>query len=158
MTKQASTVTDFAEITQLIASARLRAVQAVNTTLIDLYWQVGQIISRMRQFYEAYQGDAIVSALLRQLPWTHNLIILNQSKRPEEREFYLRMAVREQWSSRQLERQLKTALFERTVLSPAKVSPRATDQLAEFFDRAGARLLLCGQPVSAAGRRAGLCA
>jgi DUF1016 N-terminal domain len=43
---------------------------------------------RMRQFFEAYQGEAIVSALPRQLPWTHNLIILSQSKRPEEREFY----------------------------------------------------------------------
>lgn len=26
---------------------------------------------RMRQFFEAYQGDAIVSPLVRQLPWTH---------------------------------------------------------------------------------------
>ena len=148
----------FTEVIQLIATARLRALQAVNTTLIDLYWQVGAIISRkiaaaewgdgvvtqlaahiartqpglrgftrpnlfrMRQFYEAYQGDEIVSPLVRQLPWTHNLIILSQSKRPEEREFYLRMAVQEQWSSRELERQLKTALFARTVLQPAKVS------------------------------------
>jgi predicted nuclease of restriction endonuclease-like (RecB) superfamily len=145
-------------------SARERQVQrlsmhAVNTALIDLYWQVGQTISqkiaqaqwgdgvvaqladhlahtqpglrgfttrnlfRMRQFYEAYQGDAIVSPLARRLPWTHNLIILNQSKRAEEREFYLRQAIREQWSKRELERQFKTALFERTVLHPIKVSP-----------------------------------
>ena len=27
---------------------------------------------RMRQFYETYRGDEKVSALLRQLPWTHN--------------------------------------------------------------------------------------
>ncbi|MBG6078061.1 putative nuclease of restriction endonuclease-like (RecB) superfamily [Polaromonas sp. CG_9.11] len=77
---------------------------------------------RMRQFYDAYRGDEKVSPLLKQLPWTHNLIILNQSQRPEEREFYLRQAIREKWSSRELERQFKTALFERTVLSPAKVS------------------------------------
>jgi predicted nuclease of restriction endonuclease-like (RecB) superfamily len=76
----------------------------------------------MRQFYEAYREDEKVSALLRQLPWTHNLIILNQSKRPEEREFYLRLAIREEWSSRELERQFKTALFERSVLNPPKVS------------------------------------
>ena len=149
---------DFSEITQLIAAARQRALQSVNTTLIELYWQVGQTISRkieqaewgdgvvvqlaehlahtqpglrgftrpnlfrMRQFYEAYRGNEKVSALLRQLPWTHNLIILNQSKRPEEREFYLRLAIQEKWSSRELERQFKSALFERTVLSPAKVS------------------------------------
>ena len=150
--------TDFTEILSLVASARLRAVQAVNATLIALYWQIGEIISckidaaewgdavvsqlaeqiaqthpglrgftrrnlfRMRQFYEAYCGDEKISALLRQLPWTHNLIILSQSKRPEEREFYLRLAIREQWSSRELERQFKAALFERAVLTPAKVS------------------------------------
>lgn len=149
---------DFAEITQLIAAAKQRAVQAVNTALIELYWQVGQTISRkiaqaewgdgvvaqlaehlartqpglrgftsrnlfrMRQFYEAYRGDEKISPLVRQLPWTHNLIILNQSKCPEEREFYLRLAIREQWSERELERQFKAALFERTVLNPAKVS------------------------------------
>ena len=93
---------------------------------------------RMRQFYEAYQGDAIVSPLVRQLPWTHNLIILNQSKSKDEREFYLRLAIREQWGKRELERQLKTALFERTVLNPVKVSPLVSqthpDALGVFKD------------------------
>ena len=60
---------------------------------------------RMRQFYETCSVDKKVTALLIQLPWTHNLIILTQSKRPEEREFYLRMAVQEKWKSRELERQ-----------------------------------------------------
>ena len=77
---------------------------------------------RMRQFYDAYRGQKKVSALLTQLPWTHHLIILAQSRRPEEREFYLRLAARERWSSRELERQLRAAAFERTVLSPPKVS------------------------------------
>jgi predicted nuclease of restriction endonuclease-like (RecB) superfamily len=148
----------FAEVAGLIAAARQRAFQAVNTSLIDLYWQVGQYISqkieaaewgagtverlaryiahsqpgqrgfsrpnlfRMKQFYETYRDEQIVSPLVRQLPWTHNLIILGQSKRPEEREFYLRMAVREKWSKRQLERQFRVALFERAVLSPAKLA------------------------------------
>jgi predicted nuclease of restriction endonuclease-like (RecB) superfamily len=77
---------------------------------------------RMRQFYEAYQEDEIVAALLRQLSWTHHLIILGQSRHPEERAFYLRMAAQEKWSSRELERQFKTALFERSVLQPPKVA------------------------------------
>lgn len=154
-----STDASFNEITQLIVAARQRAMQAVNTELIELHWQVGAYISRkieaaewgdgvvaqlaahlahtqpglrgftqrnlfrMRQFYETYGDDAIVTALLTQLPWTQNLIILIQSKRPEEREFYLRMAIQEKWSSRELERQFKAALFERSVISPAKVSP-----------------------------------
>ena len=165
---------DFNEITQMIAAARQRAVQSVNTALIELYWQVGQTISRkieqaewgdgvvvqlaehlehtqpglrgftrsnlfrMRKFYESYKGDAIVAPLVRQLPWSHNIIILNQGKRPEEREFYLRLAIREQWSKRELERQFKAALFERTVLSPVKVSPLVSqihpDALSIFKD------------------------
>lgn len=78
---------------------------------------------RMRQFYEAYQGDTKVSPLVTQLSWTHNLTILSRSKRPEEREFYLKMAIQEKWSKRELERQFNTALFERVVLSPVKTSP-----------------------------------
>jgi predicted nuclease of restriction endonuclease-like (RecB) superfamily len=148
----------FDEVIALIHGARQRAVQAVNTHLIELYWQVGGYISRkiekaewgdavvsqlaehlartqpglrgftrrnlfrMRQFYETYRGDEKVSAVLTQLPWTHHLIIFGQSKRPEEREFYLRMAIQERWSSRELERQFKTALFERSVTQPAKAS------------------------------------
>ena len=78
---------------------------------------------RMRQFYETYRDDGKVAPLVRQLPWTHNLVILSRSRRPEEREFYLRMALRERWSKRELGRQLNGALFERVVLAPAKVSP-----------------------------------
>jgi predicted nuclease of restriction endonuclease-like (RecB) superfamily len=78
---------------------------------------------RMRQFYETYRHEKKVAALLRQLPWTHHLIILGRCKRPEEREFYMRMAAKEQWSSRQLERQFRACLFERAVLTPPKVAP-----------------------------------
>jgi len=149
----------FSEVVGLIATSQQRAFQAVNTTLIDLYWQVGEYISRkieaaewgdgvvprlaayiartqpgmrgfttsnlfrMKKFYETYRNEAISAPLAHQLPWSHNLIILGQSKRPEEREFYLRMAVKERWTKRELERQFKAALFERVVLSPPKMSP-----------------------------------
>ena len=76
----------------------------------------------MRQFYVTYRDDKKVAPLVRQLPWTHNPIILSQSKTSEEREFYLKTAIREKWSSRELERQFRGALFERTVLNPPKVS------------------------------------
>ena len=161
---------DFAEVIQLIEAARQQSYQAVNTILIELYWQVGAYISgklaaaqwgdavidqlaqhlaltqpglkgftranlfRMRQFYEAYRQDEKVSPLARQLPWTHNLIILSQSKRPEEREFYLKMATQERWSKRELERQFKAALFERSVLAPAKVSPQVAQTHPEALN------------------------
>lgn len=148
----------FDEVLALIHSARQQAVQAVNTRLIELYWQVGAYISRklemaewgdavvtqlaehlaqsqpglrgftrsnlfrMRQFYETYHAEEKVAPLVRQLSWSHNVIIFSQSKRPQEREFYVRMAVQEKWSKRELERQFKAALFERSVTQPAKVS------------------------------------
>jgi len=60
----------------------------------------GRNLFRMRQFSESYiSADKKATALLAQLPWTHNLMILTQSKRPEEQEFYLRMAVQEKWTS-----------------------------------------------------------
>jgi hypothetical protein len=46
MSRRPSVDSTFAEIAELIASAKVRAAQAVNTALIDLYWQVGGIISR----------------------------------------------------------------------------------------------------------------
>ncbi len=77
---------------------------------------------RMRQFYETYAQDTIVSPLVTQLSWSHHLEILVGSKRPEERAFYIRMAVKERWSKRELERQIRSALFERAVLNPLQTS------------------------------------
>ncbi len=86
---------------------------------------------RMRQFYEAYQDDEMVTPLVSQLSWTHNLIILTQSKRPEERDFYLRMAIQQRWGSRELERQLRLGAFEQAVLEPPKVSAVLTQMHGE---------------------------
>jgi predicted nuclease of restriction endonuclease-like (RecB) superfamily len=94
----------------------------------------------MRQFFETYRKNTKVAALLRQLPWTHHLMILGRCKHPEEREFYLRMAIREQWSSRQLDRQFNACLFGRAVLSPPKIAtalqqshPAAADILKDSY-------------------------
>ena len=95
-----------------------------------------QNIWRMRQFYEAYQDQPILSALLRELPWTHHMIILSRAKMEEEREFYIRLAIREKWGKRELERQFNTSRFERTILNPIKLSPALRQlhpQAAEFF-------------------------
>ena len=37
---------DFNQVLTLIDAARARAIAAVNTTLIDLYWKIGEYISR----------------------------------------------------------------------------------------------------------------
>lgn len=77
-------------------------------------------------FYETCGSDAKVALLVRLLFWPPNLLILGRCKLAEERGFYLRLFCRERWGRRELEPQLKGALFERAVLCPAKVSPQVT--------------------------------
>lgn len=78
---------------------------------------------RMRQFYEAYRDDKQVSPLVTQLPWTHHLIVLSQTKHPEEREFYLLAAIKKRWTKRELERQILTGAALRSNAVAQKVSP-----------------------------------
>ena len=82
-----------------------------------------QNLWRMRQFFQTYRDDPKLSPLVRVLPWTHNLIILGQSKRSEEREFYLRMAIQQRCGKRELERQFRLGAFERAMLNAPKPSP-----------------------------------
>ena len=77
---------------------------------------------RMKQFYEAYEGDEELSPLVRELPWTHNTTIFSRCKSPEERRFYLALCQQEKYTSRELERQIDAASFERATLSPPKLS------------------------------------
>ncbi len=77
----------------------------------------------MKQFYETYRNNEKLSPLVRELPWTHNIIILSKCTREEEREFYLHLTKRDTWDKRRLEREIDSARFERKVLSPPIVSP-----------------------------------
>lgn len=77
---------------------------------------------RMKQFYETYRADEKLSALVREIPWTHNTIIFSRCKTPEERAFYLNLCVHERYTSRELERQIDTSHFERTQMGNQKLS------------------------------------
>lgn len=48
--------------------------------------------------------------------------ILSRAKSIEERKFYVRLAIQERYSSRELERQINSAVFERTMIGNAKLS------------------------------------
>ena len=98
---------------------------------------------RMKQFYETYAGNEKVSPLVTQLSWTNHLLIMAGSKSDEEREFYMRLAIKERYSKRQLERQIDSGYYERYMLSKDKLLPEAlqSDQnpfldsyVVEFLD------------------------
>lgn len=89
---------------------------------------------RMKQFYETYSDPLIVTTVMTQLKlteneasefvttvltqiqWTAHLHILNKTKTNEEKIFYLQLATNDKLSVRELERQLNTAVYERSVL------------------------------------------
>ena len=148
----------FTDIIQLIKQSRTNAIKAVNTELINLYWNIGEHISkkieqsewgasvvtelanfiqtqepeikgfsdkniwRMKQFYETYKDFPKLSTMLREISWSHNLAIFSRCKTVEEREFYLKLAKKENYSFRELERQISASLFERTMIGNSKLS------------------------------------
>ncbi len=89
----------------------------------DLKGFSSQNLWRMKQFYEAYYKNPKLSPLVREISWTNNMIILSKSKTEEEREFYIRLSIKERLSKRELERQIDSGVFERVILSEEKLSP-----------------------------------
>lgn len=87
-------------------------------------------IWRMKQFYETYKDFPQLSTLLREISWSHNLAIFSRCKNTDEREFYLKIAKHENYSFRELDRQISASLFERTMIGNAKLSTvlRETNQ------------------------------
>ena len=72
---------------------------------------------RMKQFYEMYCSNQIVSPLVTQLSWINNLLIMSSCKTDTEREFYIRLSIKERYSKRELERQIESGYYERSMLS-----------------------------------------
>lgn len=77
---------------------------------------------RMRQFHDLYNADPILAPVVRELPWSHHLVIMGRCNRPEERQFYLTMTRQERWTKRELERQVTGCLFERSLTDPVQTS------------------------------------
>ncbi len=121
----------------------LNAVSARLTARLGKGWSVENLTS-MRKFYVLYsktvtsgyeiQGTEIQTTGLEAqdenrnqrlrnyqfiLPWTHYLILTHVSD-PEARSFYEIEASKQQWSKRQLQRQIGSGLYERLALSRDK--------------------------------------
>ncbi len=149
--------TDFQAIVNQIQQTKRNVYQFANQLLIELYWNIGQVISqqvastkwgksivselakfivqqdpeikgfsdknlwRMKQFYETYQDDEKLATLWREIPWSQNRLIMTL-KNEVEREFYLKLTHKEKYSVRELERQIDSSLFERTIIGNQKLS------------------------------------
>lgn len=88
-------------------------------------------IERMVQFYKTYKDDEIATPLVTQLSWTNNLLILSGSKSIEERHFYLQLSIKENYSKRELDRQITSAYYERYLLSEGNALPTTNKTIDE---------------------------
>ncbi len=91
---------------------------------------------RMKKFYETYKDNDIVTPLVTQISWTNHLLIMSGCKTDEEREFYIRLCIKENYSKRQLERQLDSGYYERYMLSKETLLPESVKKWGEnpFLD------------------------
>lgn len=75
-------------------------------------------LERYRQFYRTFP---IASTLRTQLSWSHYKLLLSIDNE-DKREYYIAETVKNNWSVRQMERQINSQLFERLLLSNDKES------------------------------------
>lgn len=77
-----------------------------------------------------------MTPLVTQISWTNHLLIMSGCKTDEEREFYIRLCIKENYSKRQLERQLDSGYYERYMLSKENLLPESVKKLEEnpFLD------------------------
>jgi predicted nuclease of restriction endonuclease-like (RecB) superfamily len=94
----------------------------------DLKGFTARNLWRMRQLFDTYKDLPNLTTLLAEISWSHNIAIFSRCKTNEEREFYIKQSIKEQYSFRELERQISSSLFERAVIGNATISPavRAT--------------------------------
>lgn len=97
-------------------------------------------IERMVQFYKTYKDDEIATPLVTQLSWTNNLLIISASKSIEERHFYLNLSINNNYSKRELNRQISSAYYERYLLSNGKQLP-SIERLIDEDDYPNTRIL-----------------
>ena len=84
---------------------------------------------RMKSFFEAYAGSEKLAQLVREIGWSHNLVILERCSEPLEREFYLRMTRKFGWSRSVLVHQIENQSYEKTLLGQTNFDKALTPEL-----------------------------
>lgn len=95
----------------------------ISKTAPDLKGFSDKNLWRMKQFYETYASEPKLSPLVREISWTNNLVLLSRTHSVEEKLFYLTKCIEERYSKRELERQINSALYERSLTDSKILSP-----------------------------------
>jgi predicted nuclease of restriction endonuclease-like (RecB) superfamily len=84
---------------------------------------------RMKGFYEVYASSEKLAPLVREIAWSHNLVILERCTDPLEREFYLRMTKKFGWTKNVLIHQIENQSYEKTLLGQTNFDKALTPKL-----------------------------
>jgi predicted nuclease of restriction endonuclease-like (RecB) superfamily len=88
----------------------------------------------MRAFAEAWRDEAIVQQLVAQIPWGHNVRLLDMVKSPEERLWYAQQTIENGWSRNVLVLQIESGLIHRSgqaVTNFSRTLPSPQSDLAQ---------------------------
>lgn len=84
---------------------------------------------RMKGFFETYQGNEKLAPLVREIGWSHNLVIMERCADPLSREFYLRMTRKFGWSKNVLIHQIDHQSYEKSLLGQTNFAQTLTPEL-----------------------------
>lgn len=88
----------------------------------------------MQQFAAAWPDEQVVQQLVAQIPWGHNIALLQALKDPAQREWYARAAIQHGWSRNVLIHQIDTRLIDRQGQATTnfdRALPAPTSELAQ---------------------------
>jgi len=88
----------------------------------------------MRAFAEAWADEQIVQQVVGQIPWGHNLRLLDKAVSREERLWYAQQAIANGWSRAVLEHQIETKFYQRqgkAITNFAATLPQPQSDLAQ---------------------------
>ena len=68
---------------------------------------------RMRIFYVTYKENPKLAQLVREIPWSHNIVIFQKCKNADEQAYYIDMTIKEGWSRKLLLHHIKSDLYTR---------------------------------------------
>lgn len=87
---------------------------------------------RMKLFYETYCDNPKLAPLVREISWTHNLVLLEKCKDNLAREFYIRMSRKSGWTKNVLLHQVENQTYEKMLLNqtnfPETLPPEVQNQ------------------------------
>jgi len=91
-----------------------RLAQDLRTAFPEMKGFSPRNLKYMRAFAEAWPDEGFVQEVLAQLPWYHQLALLDKLPGPETRRWYAAKAIKHNWSRNILVMQIETRLMERS--------------------------------------------